>query len=561
VQAELNLGALGIPDVGDTQYTDTKPVGPDLEYDLEILDALSSNGEGNEVAVQRTLWDLYDGADDARDVGVSRPPQELWDVIVDNQTVTMSEFWNALIASRTFAEIAAFGAILADQNIGPETAGPPSGTAYSGGPTPTFSWIVNTACDTGGNARSSVRFFNDDFTALIWDSPFQTGTNFTPTDAQRDLIFAGPQGTLRWLVVNRDLSAPQTGDYYGDSRTIVDDFELADLSVAKADSHDPVAAGAMLVYTISVMNSGPHSAAEAQVEDSLPAGGAYVSDTGGCAHAAGTVSCDVNDLMPSETNPIDITVQIDPLLVDNTGSATISDVVTVTSVSGDDPDLTNNTATEDTLVLPGCGGVLATIVGTPAHDNVLDTPADDVIATLAGDDTVVARRGGNDAICGGGGNDTVLSRAGNNEIDTGPGDDNVGAGPGDDVINAGPGDDSIVARSGDDVIDAGFGDDHINAGSGSDAIDAGPGNDNIGAGPGDDAIDAGAGDDSIVAGGGDDGIDAGDGDDTVGGNPGDDTVDAGLGDDKINAGPGDDLVDGGPGVDTCVQAEVLIQCE
>jgi uncharacterized repeat protein (TIGR01451 family) len=340
-----------------------------------------------------------------------------------------------------------------------------------------------------------------------------------------------------------------------------DDCSLADLLIVKTDSPDPVAAGGELTYTLTVTNNGPSTASDVELTDTLPAEVSYVSDDGGCILAAPSVSCNLGHMVAAATRTIQIVVKVDDLLVDNTGSATITNEANVSSPNTPDPDIANNTAVEDTVVLPGCGGMLATIVGTLGDDNVLDTAADDVISTLAGDDTVVARRGGDDAICTGGGDDTVVSRAGNNEIYTGPGDDNIGAGPGDDVIDAGSEDDSIVAGAGDDMINAGAGDDHINAGSGSDAIDGGIGNDNIGAGPGDDAVDAGPGNDSIAAGSGDDGIAAGPEDDTVGAGPGDDTVDAGPGDDKINAGPGNDLIDGGPGTDTCVQGEVVIQCE
>lgn len=338
---------------------------------------------------------------------------------------------------------------------------------------------------------------------------------------------------------------------------------LAPLRIAKADAPDPVAAGGELTYTLSVANAGPDKAIDVEVADTLPAGVTFVgfmSDAAVCVDGGGTVSCEIAEIMGSDAVDIALIVKVDDSLVDDVGSLSITNTAVVSSPLPD-PDLSDNTVSEDTLVLPGCGGVLATIVGTPGDDNVIDTPADDVIATLAGDDRVVALRGGDDVICGGSGDDTILGRSGNNEIDGGPGDDNIAGGPGVDVISAGPGDDSIVAQAGDDTIDAGPGDDHVNAGSGSDAIDGGPGNDNIGAGPGDDIVDAGPGNDTISGGSGDDAISAGPGDDTVGAGSGDDTIDAGQGDDNVNAGPGDDTIDGGPGTDNCVGGEVVIQCE
>ena len=61
LQMELKLGTLGIPGEGDTRYTDSKPGGQIFEYDL-VRDQPTplQVGEGNELAVQRVLFDLYD---------------------------------------------------------------------------------------------------------------------------------------------------------------------------------------------------------------------------------------------------------------------------------------------------------------------------------------------------------------------------------------------------------------------------------------------------------------------------------------------------------------------
>jgi len=226
-QTELGLAMLGIPNVGDTRYTDTRPGGLDFGYDLEVFNAYSM-GEGNEVSVQRVLWDLYDNVDDAGDTGVSLSSQELWDVVTDNQPHTFSAFWNDLTAIHTEEEKIAFGAICAQHKIAAELTGPADGTAFAGGALPVFQWDGNMGCDTGGNARYVVRFYNADITSLIWASPWLTAATFTPTNAQGDLIFVGPDGSIQWTVASKDLSPPETGVYYGNSRTIVDDFDVPD---------------------------------------------------------------------------------------------------------------------------------------------------------------------------------------------------------------------------------------------------------------------------------------------------------------------------------------------
>jgi Ca2+-binding RTX toxin-like protein len=54
-----------------------------------------------------------------------------------------------------------------------------------------------------------------------------------------------------------------------------------------------------------------------------------------------------------------------------------------------------------------CGGLLATIVGTPGDDVLVGTTGDDVIAGLQGDDRIQALAG-NDFVCGGEGTDTLI---------------------------------------------------------------------------------------------------------------------------------------------------------
>jgi len=226
-QAELGHAALGIPNLGDTSYTDTKPVGAPLTYDLEPNDGLFL-GESDEVVNQRLLWDLYDPADDGGDAGVAETPAVLWAAVADNLTHTLSECWQALVFGRTEAQKASFGRIAEDHGVGTTLTAPADGTTYAGGAVPAFTWTPNLECDTGGNGQFSVRYYTPGFTALIWASPWQGAASLTPTNTQRDNIFVGPDAALPWLVASRDTTAPQTGPYYGDSRTINDDFDVPD---------------------------------------------------------------------------------------------------------------------------------------------------------------------------------------------------------------------------------------------------------------------------------------------------------------------------------------------
>ncbi|MCP5105843.1 MAG: VWA domain-containing protein [bacterium] len=227
-QQEMNLAALGIPNLGDTRYTDTRPIGDDVDYDLEDIAVCGTPGEGDEYSVMCVLWDLYDDADDGGDAGVSLTAGEMWQAARDNHPYTFSAFWNGLTFGRTEAEKIAYGAICTQYSIAPRITGPADGTTYSGGPVPTFQWESNLACDTGGNGRFSLRFYNDALTTLIWASPWQSGLTFSPSDTQQNTIFIGPPGTLRWVVAGKDLTVPETGVYYSAPGTIVDDFDAPD---------------------------------------------------------------------------------------------------------------------------------------------------------------------------------------------------------------------------------------------------------------------------------------------------------------------------------------------
>lgn len=67
---------------------------------------------------------------------------------------------------------------------------------------------------------------------------------------------------------------------------------VPDLTIAKTDNPDPVIAGNALTYTLTVTNTGG-DASSVTVTDTLPPGVTFVSATPPCAHAAGTVTCNL----------------------------------------------------------------------------------------------------------------------------------------------------------------------------------------------------------------------------------------------------------------------------
>ncbi|NUT31600.1 MAG: DUF11 domain-containing protein, partial [Hamadaea sp.] len=118
-----------------------------------------------------------------------------------------------------------------------------------------------------------------------------------------------------------------------------------DLRITKTDTPDPVNAGQQLTYTVTVTNDGPNTATGVTVTDVLPAGVTFLSSTPACTNAAGTLTCELGQLLPGQSVPIVIQVGIPTAFP----PGTISNTATV---EGDqfDPVPGNNTATAVTTV-------------------------------------------------------------------------------------------------------------------------------------------------------------------------------------------------------------------
>lgn len=139
----------------------------------------------------------------------------------------------------------------------------------------------------------------------------------------------------------------------------------ADLSVTKEDDPDPVAAGAELVYTITVTNSGPDPASGVNLVDSVPSGTTFVSlsEPAGwsCATPAvgdsGDVLCSIASLGVGSA-VFTLTVAVD---AGAAGGSEIFNTATATS-SSDDPDESDNNGGASTTVASTASP--ATLAGT-----------------------------------------------------------------------------------------------------------------------------------------------------------------------------------------------------
>jgi uncharacterized repeat protein (TIGR01451 family) len=155
----------------------------------------------------------------------------------------------------------------------------------------------------------------------------------------------------------------------------------ADLEVTKSDHPDPVLAGENLTYDVTIENTGPSTAIDVMLTDTLPDQVSFVGYTvsngsGICVPLEGStdVECDLNDLNPGEFVTVFIEVLVDPSVSDGT---TITDTAAVSSVTSD-PDGTNDIATQNTLV-----NAEADLVISKDGNFLSENPAKRIVYTVA----------------------------------------------------------------------------------------------------------------------------------------------------------------------------------
>ena len=125
---------------------------------------------------------------------------------------------------------------------------------------------------------------------------------------------------------------------------------MADLTISKSDSTDPVAAGTNFTYMITASNSGPSDAQNVAVNDTLPTGVTFAS-TSGCSEdpfanvVAGQPICTLGTIAAGSSAQYTVAV-----VVASSTFGTVTNTATVTATTPD-PDDGNNSIDEDTTVL------------------------------------------------------------------------------------------------------------------------------------------------------------------------------------------------------------------
>ena len=137
---------------------------------------------------------------------------------------------------------------------------------------------------------------------------------------------------------------------------------LADLSIQKTDSPDPLQAGQQLTYTLLVTNRGPAGATNVTITDPLPASVTFVSSTpsqGSCSGST-TVTCTLGGLAAGNSATVSVVVTVGAASVPS-----ITNTATVTATETD-PNPADNTSTAPTTVTPVADIALLKTVSNPA---------------------------------------------------------------------------------------------------------------------------------------------------------------------------------------------------
>lgn len=370
----------------------------------------------------------------------------------------------------------------------------------------------------------------------------------------------------------------------------------ADLSVTIADVPDPAAAGGLIIYTVTVANSGPQAATNVVLTDLLPAGAFFVSATPRDAadqvtQATGVVTANLGTIASGATDFIRIVVRApavagrltntasaaateqDPLTANNTNISQTTDVIIVNPLSCQCTTLNAPGAAGSAEVIADAdhpGEMALRITGTRNADVIVVEPqpksqpdqmrvvrGGKVILTFISTDVnniVIFGQEGNDKITvsaalqqpaiifGGNGNDTIVGGGGDDHIDGGNGNDTIVGGAGNDTLCGGNGNDVIVGGLGDDVLGGDAGNDVLNGDLGNDLLLGGIGNDTLDGAVGDDRLYGQAGNDKLIGGFGNNILIAGLGNDTIVARYGRNILIGGAGTDTLNGNDNDDIL-------------------
>ncbi|NKB23979.1 MAG: DUF11 domain-containing protein [Kiritimatiellae bacterium] len=233
---------------------------------------------------------------------------------------------------------------------------PNGGTPLPNGFDSAYSSVgITNLVDTDGDGTNDYLDMDADSDGIL-DFNENGVTNPVLVDSDFDGLGNGFDETNVFGTANAGITVPATNypDTDGDVNLGGDaDYRdnlngQADLSVTKNSHIDPVVLNNLLLYTITVINSGPNTASNTVVTDTLPTDFSFDSASLGCTESGGTVTCNLGDLANGSTSQVAILV-----VPKNIG--TFTNTATVSSVA-EDFNPSNDTALAINTVIAAAPG-------------------------------------------------------------------------------------------------------------------------------------------------------------------------------------------------------------
>ncbi|WNR44897.1 DUF7507 domain-containing protein [Paenibacillus roseipurpureus] len=205
--------------------------------------------------------------------------------------------------------------------------------------------------DVVPNSLTQVQYsLNGGITYVPWTGSVNLGTLSNSSSATillRGIVSPSVTGSITNTVsVTSTTPDPDPSDNTSTTVTLVD--ASADISVEKTGALSPIPGGQQLTYTVSVSNAGPSNALSVMLQDIVPSELTNVqySLDGGTTYNPWTGFINLGTIANGQTVTVLIRGSVNP-----SAAGTITNTAVVVSTTPD-PDPTNNTSTERTLLAP-----------------------------------------------------------------------------------------------------------------------------------------------------------------------------------------------------------------
>lgn len=207
LQTELSLSSSSIPNVGDTEYSDT--VDASINYDIETVDDGYLLGEAGEVAVSGVLYDLTDPSSSSDYDSIYFYFSDIWNITKANDCTTLSSLITGIYNAgyTTYAKLR-IGNTLTHFKVAANLHDNPS-SVYD--ETPTFSWAVQGGSTKYPNNSFRLSFYDEQYNLIL--TVYTTGSTYTLTSSQWSTV-ASASLTIYCCVETSQTNSPYTGAYY-----------------------------------------------------------------------------------------------------------------------------------------------------------------------------------------------------------------------------------------------------------------------------------------------------------------------------------------------------------